>query len=317
MVVAASAAVALAAAVGVTIAAVGHHHSDTRSVPITSNSLAVISDATDAVAADVPVGADPGPVAVGAGSVWVGNRDDDTLTRLGLPSYQVKETYGLGQPPVSVSVSDGHVWIGLGFAGTLSRILVKYNQLSAPFAPAIGQSGLLAVAATGNNLWVGLANDRLLELNPANLQPRISVGSPGHVFAVGAAGDAVWTLSYNERSMHQLDPLTGRIRRTVALHGQPQQLALGNGSVWVTTDAPNRLWRVESATGKVASSVSLGATPTALAVGGGDVWVAADNGTLEHLRGTPGSLPTTIHVGHTIGGLAVSAGSVLMSVDSK
>jgi DNA-binding SARP family transcriptional activator/streptogramin lyase len=289
----------------------------TRSVPIASNSLAVISAATYAVRIDVPVGADPGPVAVGAGSAWIGNRDDDTVTRLSLRSYAVQKTYGLGQPPVSVSVAAGHVWIGLGFAGTLSRILVRYDQLSAPFAPVIGQSGLLAVAANRNSLWIGLADNRLLDLNPANLQPRISVHVPGHVRAITTARNAVWTISDDDENARRINSANGHVVQTVGLHGRPMQDALADGSVWVTTQTPNRLWRIDATTGHITSSLPLLATPTALAVGGQDVWVSQQNGTLEHLGTASGSLPTTIDVGRVIGGLAVSGKNVLVAVDSK
>ena len=48
------------------------------------NHVGVIDPETNKVVAEVAVGSDPGPVATGAGSIWVGNLDDRTITRISL-----------------------------------------------------------------------------------------------------------------------------------------------------------------------------------------------------------------------------------------
>ena len=47
------------------------------------NHVGVIDPETNTVQDEIQVGIRPGPVVVGGGSVWVGNLDDQTLTRIG------------------------------------------------------------------------------------------------------------------------------------------------------------------------------------------------------------------------------------------
>jgi streptogramin lyase len=46
------------------------------------NHVGVIDAEANEIVAEIPVGIRPGPVAVGAGSVWVGNLQDRNLTRI-------------------------------------------------------------------------------------------------------------------------------------------------------------------------------------------------------------------------------------------
>ena len=49
---------------------------------IQPNHVGLIDPTTNEIVAEVPVGIRPGPIAAGAGSIWVGNLDDRTLTRI-------------------------------------------------------------------------------------------------------------------------------------------------------------------------------------------------------------------------------------------
>ena len=53
------------------------------------NSVAVVDPANGRVVDDIQVGTRPGPVTFGAGSVWVGNLDDRTVTRIDAPKRTV------------------------------------------------------------------------------------------------------------------------------------------------------------------------------------------------------------------------------------
>src|SRR5215207_4600690 len=64
-------------------------------VVLTGDSVAVIDPATNSIVAEVPVGARPSGIAAGEGSIWVGNRDDNTLLRIGPRSRRVVRTIGL------------------------------------------------------------------------------------------------------------------------------------------------------------------------------------------------------------------------------
>ena len=66
-----------------------------------------------AVEATTPAG-DPVSVAVGAGSVWVANRQTRTVQRIDPATNRTIATLRLHNPPVAISVGDGAVWVVVG-----------------------------------------------------------------------------------------------------------------------------------------------------------------------------------------------------------
>jgi YVTN family beta-propeller protein len=316
-----AAVVVVVAGIGVGIWGVGHSKASpsagsARGVAVTSNSVAVLDAPTYRVIADIPVGAQPGPIAATHGDLWIGNVGDDTVTEVAVPSFRPVETLGLPQGPVAATAATGHVWIDGGFSGTLSRVNLAGDQLVGPFAPASGETGLLAIAASGDDLWVGLPDSSLLRMDSDSLQVR-SVGHvAGRVKVVAALGTQVWTIQFGNDDLDQVDATTAKIRRSVEVGGQPQALAIGDGSVWVATDAPNRLWRVSLASARVQSSVRLSGVPTAVVAGQSGVWVAeGDDGRLVRLGVNGSTVPVTVGIGRSIGGLALYGDRVFITVD--
>jgi DNA-binding SARP family transcriptional activator len=288
-----------------------------RGVAVASNSVAVVDASSLRVVADVPVGAEPGPIAVTHGDLWVGNVGDNTLTEVAVPTFRPVQTLGLPRGPVATTAATGHVWIDGGFSGTLSRVNLAGDELVGPFSPAAGETGLLAIAADGDDLWVGLPDSSLLRMDADNLQVR-SVGKvPGRVKVVAALGSQVWTIQFGNHQLDQIDATTGRVRRSVEIGGQPQAIAIGDGSVWVATAAPDRLWRVSLA-GHIESSVHLAAAPTAVVASGSGIWVAEGaEGRLVRLGAGNATVPVTVGIGRSIGGLALDGDRVLVTVDPR
>ena len=66
-----------------------------------------------AVEATTPAG-DPVSVAVGAGSVWVANRQTRTVQRIDPATNRTIATIRLHNPPIAISVGDGAVWVVVG-----------------------------------------------------------------------------------------------------------------------------------------------------------------------------------------------------------
>ena len=79
------------------------------------NSVGVIDPGTNAIVAAIPVGIRPGPVAAGAGSVWVGNLQDQNLTRIDpqrrAPSGTVRSD---NRTPTGLAIGAGAVWVAHG-----------------------------------------------------------------------------------------------------------------------------------------------------------------------------------------------------------
>jgi DNA-binding SARP family transcriptional activator len=105
---------------------------------LAGDSVAVIDPGTDTIVSEIPVGDRPTGPAVGEGSVWVGNRDDNTLLRIDPKSLDVMRTIGLGVAPIDVEVGAGSVWVLSDQA--LLRVDPAINDVVAtlPLPAAIG-----------------------------------------------------------------------------------------------------------------------------------------------------------------------------------
>ena len=78
---------------------------------LAGESVAVIDPGTGTIIGEIPVGGRPAGPAVGEGSVWVGNRDDNTLLRIDARSLDIARTIGLSAAPTDVEVGAGSVWV--------------------------------------------------------------------------------------------------------------------------------------------------------------------------------------------------------------
>lgn len=289
---------------------------DPTTVDAAANSVAVVDPTSDALVEDVPVGAAPGPIVVADGSAWIGNIDDHTLTRIDVQSGRTLKTFGLSSAPTSLSATPGTVWIGNGFLGTLSRVLEAYDQLSAPFFPGPQLTGLLAVAGTADDLWVGLTDQSLLRLDPASLRPRSTLQLAARVRAIAVTTDAVWVLEFRDSTVDRIDLATGAPTATVKPTGATVAIASGDGSIWVATGGPNAVLRIDPESGRVTATVPLAFAPTAMAVDTGAVWVVGGaSGTLAKVDPRGQALVTSVDVGRPIGGIAVSNGRVWLTLD--
>lgn len=61
-------------------------------------------------------------VAVTEDSVWVTDRDDDSVVRLDPESLEVTDTIGVGREPIGVGASDEAAWVASVEDGTVGRI---------------------------------------------------------------------------------------------------------------------------------------------------------------------------------------------------
>jgi YVTN family beta-propeller protein len=99
-------------------------------------------------------------VAVGFGSVWVVERQDDTVRRIDPVTGRTRRVIAVGHVPADVKVGLGSVWVTSQCAGTLSRIDPATNRVVAtiklgyhPFNLDVG--GDFAWVGVGKNVYFG------------------------------------------------------------------------------------------------------------------------------------------------------------------
>ena len=79
---------------------------------VTGNAVAEIDPNSNKVVGQVPnVGARPGSISYGSGSLWVANLDDQTIARIDPGTRTIKRTLPVQDPPTGLATSSGAVWV--------------------------------------------------------------------------------------------------------------------------------------------------------------------------------------------------------------
>ena len=99
-------------------------------------------------------------VAVGFRSVWVAEREDDTVRRIDPVTSRTRRVIAVGHVPAEVTVGQGSVWVASQCAGTVSRIDPATNRVVRtiklghhPFNLAIGDG--FAWVGVRKNMYFG------------------------------------------------------------------------------------------------------------------------------------------------------------------
>ena len=245
---------------------------------------------TLALAATVAVGRGAGAPAVGAGSVWVPNTADGTLSRVDAATNTVSATirYGaagqLGDFYDSAAFGHGSVWVASDEHATVTRIDPATNQVVATIPVAARPA---QITVTSDAVWVAhflqpLAT-RIDPVTNAKTQYTAPAGAP----LTGAAGDGttIWLLVNQPQTLLHWDA-TGH--ELVHADATPTErafrtflgawwVAVGEGGVWVTHPNQNVLTRSDQTTGAVAATVPVEQGRLfGVAAGGGSVWAVTD-----------------------------------------
>lgn len=297
-------------------------------VELMGDSVAVIDPGTDAIVGEIPVGGRPSGPAVGEGSVWVGNRDDNTLLRIDPRSLDV-HTIGLSVAPTDVEVIAGSVWILSDRA--LLRVDPSINDVvdTIPLPPAGGSGRWSDMEVGAKSVFVCNCHGgpgSVIRIDPAATSVESVRRSAVRNIAYGEG--ALWVLTGELDTIEQIDPNTNAVIATIPLgrigetSGWHYRMTTREGAVWVL--APASLWKIDSTTKRFVGSVPLEHSEEGgnILAGDGAVWVATSRGTVLHVdpdsqtASKPIRLGTLIYPANPRDTLAVGAGSVWVAVTS-
>jgi DNA-binding beta-propeller fold protein YncE len=327
---------ALAAALGLVIAAAVvaavRESSGSSSVPVrlAGDSVAVIDPATDTIVGEIPVGGKPAGPAVGEESVWVGNRDRDTLLEIDPRSRDVVQTIGLGVTPTDVEVGAGSVWVLSDWA--VLRVDPATNDVvdRVPLPRGTGPGRWSHMEVGGNAVFVCTCADgpgSVIRIDAATTS--VEPVRPSPVWMIAYGEGALWALTgYELDTIERIDPKTKAVveiglARIGEASGWRYRMAVGEGAIWAL--APASLWRIDSTTNRfVGGSVPLNYREegSSVAAGNGAVWVATPDGILLHVDSDSRTVAKTIPLGPLIhpadayDAVAVGDGSVWVAVTS-
>ncbi len=198
-----------------------------------TNTVSVISTATNTVTATIPVGTNPAFVAAGpantpaAGHLYVSNAGSNTVSVVDTATNKVTATIPVGSTPVGVAVSpDGtHVYVtDVGGSGnTVSVISTATNKVTATITVGSGPAGAV-VSPDGTHLYVtnGIS-DTVSVINTATnkVTATIPVGHTPYFAAVSPDGSVVYVGNQTSGTVSVIDTATNAVIATIPVASDP------------------------------------------------------------------------------------------------
>jgi YVTN family beta-propeller protein len=132
----------------------------------------------------------PAAIAVGAGSVWATDNQQDVVRRIDPDSGRTIRTIRVGNDPVAIAAEDDAVWVANRGDSSLSRLDPRTNSVTkaisvgeSPVAVAVGESSAwVANSGDGSVTRIDRRTNQVVESIPVGHRPQ----------GVAVAGGAVW-----------------------------------------------------------------------------------------------------------------------------
>lgn len=292
--VAALAALVLAATLAVESTGAGEHRRVDPAAPqVVANSLVRLDPVTGKVASVVPVGIEPGPMAVTHGAVWTVNRGDRTVSRYSLRTRVTHSIGGVSTPYDIAADADGNVWVS-GTKPIVTWILRSASGTGTSAVPLSTEDVAVPRPAAGGEavgagyLWVipGAASrpsssDRVSLIDVASHRLASSIRLHGATSTIAFGYGSAWIGTYDRRHTSAwLSVVRAGSDRADSIRIEkndgwgPLDIAVGSGSVWVVTSA-GELVRFDPETRRILARIPMATKePEFVAVGDGSVWTA-------------------------------------------
>jgi YVTN family beta-propeller protein len=294
-------------------------------IVVPPNSVAAIDPATNRVIPEsiLQTGIEPGPVTGGAGSIWVGNLEGRSLTRIDPSTNEVVSTIPLPATPDAITFGRGALWAVSGRLGAVYRVDPEFESPSEPIP--LGQRSIryarAGVDVGEGSVWAAYGDSTLGKVDPEAPEEGESTSTSagrGHAALVVAWG-FVWVASSGDDTVQRFEPGTydlGPVGRALTVGRAPSGIGAGYGAIWVACTDDDYVARIPADRGFAsAPPIPVGEGPTSVAVGAGAVWVAnAAGGTVSRIDPETYEVVETIEVGNAPAGIAVSGGQVWVSV---
>jgi DNA-binding SARP family transcriptional activator/ABC-type branched-subunit amino acid transport system substrate-binding protein len=249
----------------------------------TAGAIALDPD-SGAVRTSISFGTSPSSVAVGEGSVWVLDGDDQTVTQIDPETNEVVRVFGTSSRPNDIGAGAGAVWVGNGGSDDLDEMPRSVSRID-PASGVVVETIDLPPPAGGNISGIGGFSRQKIAVSP----------------------EAVWVIN-PDQSISRIDPRTNRV--VARVQARAQVIAAGEGDVWIGQEGG--VAEVDTARNVVSRRVPLGDdSPSGLAVGAGSVWAADPfDGSIWRIPRDRPAGKRQIHLAQWVNRVAFGAGSV-------
>jgi peptide/nickel transport system substrate-binding protein len=231
----------------------------------------------------IDVGGEPTGVAFGAGSLWVADGQGRSVAQIAPRANKVIQRIDVGNAAHAVAFGYGAVWVASAVDATVVRIDARSGKAGRPIAVQARPS---ALAAGEGSVWVASETSaRVVRLDPRSGTPlaSISVGDAPSAVAVGAG--AVWVANRGDGTVSRIDP-GSEVAETLRVGREPRALAADGDGVWVADAAAGRVVRLDRRGRRIADAVDVGSSPAALTIADGQLWAATLAPASAHRGGT-------------------------------
>jgi YVTN family beta-propeller protein len=304
---------------------------------VPANSVAVIDPDTNEVLDAIEVGESPGPITGAGNTLWVGNLNDRTVSKIDPATRSVMETVGLPGAstreilPPRLGGGPADLWVVVDCFGALLRIDPRNGQVvqSLPLSPNPEKLTIRSCAMTAEfgSVWVAVDHPwQLVRFKaPANAPASIAQRIPlpvGARSAMALGAGSIWVADriaveggVEGAAIRRFNRETGDVVATIPVDVGPEAMAFGYGAVWVVNEVENSVLRIRPATNSVVRAISVGQAPSAIAIGSGAVWVANTvSRTVSRIDPETSTVTETIEIGHRPLGVVVHDGLVWVTV---
>jgi YVTN family beta-propeller protein len=287
-----------------------------------ANSLVAIDPGSGDVDAVIPTGVRPAEVSREAGSLWVANRVDDTVTQVDPKSRSVVSTTSPGTSVDALAAGAGGIWIADNRRARTVRLDPAFRSVRrtirvAPKASLFASTS--AVAVGEGAVWVANGNAEVVRVDPDTNEvvARIQVGNDPSAIATGDG--SVWVVDQVDNTATRIDPAGANAVTAVVPVGRgPAAIAVGADAVWVANTGEDTVSRLDPDTGSVVARIEVGQRPTGVAVGADGVWVANSvSGTVSRIDPETNRVSRTVELGESPQGITVAAGTVWASIQAR
>jgi serine/threonine protein kinase len=298
---------------------------------VSPNSLGIIDPASNKLVGEVPVGVEPETLAVGVGSVWVVNVEDQTLSRIDADDVGARpSTITLGGYSSDVLVDGETVWVARVPFAELVRVNTEENAVTSPISAlgGIPCSPRATLAAGAGSVWfvcqqpdVGRVNTRTGSTQRLGVECGLS-GSTTSGFPefvdVAFGLDTLWIVTGSSNAVLEIDPAVCQEARAITVGTGPTAVAVDEGGLWVTNYEDDTVVRV-AITGPAQPAsprpIQVGDGPVDVAVGEDAVWVANElDRTVTRIDVETGDVVATIEIGNEPQRVAAGEGRVWVTV---
>ena len=226
----------------------------------------------------------PSGLAIGLGSVWVGDTALRRVVGIDLADGRVSSAgAGEGGSIDSVAVSDRSVWAVHGDNATAVRI-DPTSLTPVPGGVTSVGAGAAAAVAVGSDVWVANTDEgtvQRIDGDTGAASAALAVGA--QPIAVASGLGSVWVLDEAGGTLTQIDPGSGQIVGTIPVVVGGAALTAGLGAIWIAVPPADALIRVDPRSPDAFRQVQIPGRPSAVAIAAGSVWVGTASGRLVRI----------------------------------